>query len=95
MQPRRSKPRIDSGCKHSFHKERKTLRYTILTTTNYKHGTGRRDKDFEADVVYIKEVLAELVEDSRLTSEEEKLVRDAKGAVGRHNLSEFMKAEEL
>jgi hypothetical protein len=42
----------------------------------------------------IKAVLAELVEDSRLTSGEE-LVKEARGAVGRHDFSEFMTAEEL
>jgi len=47
------------------------------------------------DVEYIKGVLAELVEDSLLTSEEEEMVREARGAVGRHDLSDFIKAEEL
>jgi regulator of replication initiation timing len=47
------------------------------------------------DVGYIKEVLAELVEDSMLTREEEEMVRDARGAVGRHDLSDFIKADEL
>ncbi|GEM_PF-3092515 len=47
------------------------------------------------DVRYIKEVLAELVEDSMLTREEEEMVREARGAVDRHDLSDFIKAEEL
>jgi regulator of replication initiation timing len=47
------------------------------------------------DVRYIKEVLAELVEDSMLTSEEEEMVREARGAVGRYDLSDFVTAEEL
>jgi len=47
------------------------------------------------DMEYIKEVLAELVEDSVLTSEEEEKVRRAREAVRRGNLSNFIKAEEI
>jgi hypothetical protein len=39
--------------------------------------------------------LAKLADESLLTSEKEELVRGVKGAVSRHDLSEFMKAEEL
>jgi hypothetical protein len=39
--------------------------------------------------------LAKLADESLLTSEKEELIRSVKGAVGRHDLSEFMTAEEL
>ncbi len=47
------------------------------------------------DVEYIKGALAELVEDSVLTSEEEEMVRRVTEAVRRGDLSGFIKAEEL
>ena len=47
------------------------------------------------DVEYIKGVLAELVEDSMLTSEEEEMVKEAREAVDRGDLSDFIKAEEI
>ena len=47
------------------------------------------------DVEYIKGALAELVEDSVLTSEEEGLIRKATEAVRRGDLSGFIKAEEI
>ncbi len=47
------------------------------------------------DVEYIKVVLAELVDDSVLTSDEEVMVRKAREAVQRGDLSDFINAEEL
>jgi hypothetical protein len=42
------------------------------------------------DVAYIKGVLAELVDDSVLTSEEEEMVKGAREAVRRGDLSDFI-----
>ena len=47
------------------------------------------------DVAYIKGVLAEFMDDSVLTSEEEELVKEAREAVRRDDLSDFIKAEEV
>ena len=47
------------------------------------------------DVEYIKVVLAELVDDSALTSDEEVMLGKAKEAVRRGDLSDFINAEEL
>ncbi len=47
------------------------------------------------DVEYIKVVLAELVDDSALTSDEEVMLRMAREAVHRGDLSDFINAEEL
>jgi hypothetical protein len=47
------------------------------------------------DVVYIKGVLAELVDDSLLTSEEGAMVKEARRDVNRGDLSDFIEAEEL
>ncbi|MFV9677843.1 MAG: hypothetical protein ACNYVW_09365 [Methanosarcinales archaeon] len=47
------------------------------------------------DVAYIKGVLAELVDDSVLTSEEEELIKEAREDVRRDDLSDFIKAEEV
>ncbi|NQE46019.1 hypothetical protein C5S31_08360 [ANME-1 cluster archaeon GoMg2] len=52
-------------------------------------------KILRQDVAYIKGVLAELVDDSVLTSEEEELVKEAREAVRRDDLSDFIKAEEV
>ncbi len=52
-------------------------------------------KILRQDVAYIKGVLAELVDDSVLTSEEEELVKEARVAVRCDDLSEFIKAEEV
>ncbi|MEA1998328.1 MAG: hypothetical protein U9N61_03250 [Euryarchaeota archaeon] len=47
------------------------------------------------DVEYIKGVLAELVADSLLTSEEGAMVKEARRDVNRGDLSDFIEAEEL
>jgi len=47
------------------------------------------------DVEYIKGVLAELVDDSLLTSEEGAMVKEARREVNRGDLSDFIEAEEL
>jgi hypothetical protein len=47
------------------------------------------------DVVYIKGVLAELVDDSLLTSEEGAMVKEARRDVNRGDLSDFIESEEL
>jgi hypothetical protein len=47
------------------------------------------------DVEYIKGVLAELVDDSALTSDEKGLLRMAREAVHRGDLSDFIDAGEL
>ncbi len=47
------------------------------------------------DVEYIKGVLAELVDDSLLTSEEGEMVKEARRDVNRGDLSDFLEAEEL
>lgn len=47
------------------------------------------------DVEYIKGILAEIVGESMLASEEEDMVKEAKLAVHRGELSDFLKAEEL
>jgi len=47
------------------------------------------------DVEYIKGVLAELVDDSLLTSEEGAMVKEARRDVNRSDLSDFIEAEEL
>ncbi len=47
------------------------------------------------DVRYIKGVLAELVDDSLLTSEEGAMVKEARRDVNRGDLSDFIEAEEL
>ena len=47
------------------------------------------------DVEYIKVVLAELVDDSVLTGDEEVMLRMARVAVHRGDLSDFVNAEEL
>ncbi|MDI6810919.1 MAG: hypothetical protein QMD80_04485 [archaeon] len=47
------------------------------------------------DVEYIKGILAEIVGDSMLASEEEEMVKEAKVAVHRDELSDFLKAEEI
>jgi hypothetical protein len=47
------------------------------------------------DVEYIKGVLAELVDDSLLTSEEGAMVKEARRDVNRGDLSDFVEAEEL
>ncbi|MCK4732002.1 MAG: hypothetical protein KAT65_06030 [Methanophagales archaeon] len=47
------------------------------------------------DVEYIKGVLAELVDDSLLTSEEGAMVKEARRDVNRGDLSDFIEAEEL
>ena len=47
------------------------------------------------DVAYIKGVLAELVEDSVLTPDEEEIVKEVKESVRRGDLSDFIKAEEI
>ena len=52
-------------------------------------------KILRQDVAYIKGVLAELVDDSVLTSAEEELVKEAREAVRRDDLSDFIKAEEV
>ena len=52
-------------------------------------------KILRQDVAYIKGVLAELVDDSVLTSGEEELVKEAREAVRRDDLSDFIKAEEV
>lgn len=52
-------------------------------------------KILRQDVAYIKGVLAELVDDSVLTSAEAELVKEARGAVRRDDLSDFIKAEEV
>ncbi|MFZ2070057.1 MAG: hypothetical protein WAV32_00300 [Halobacteriota archaeon] len=52
-------------------------------------------KILRQDVAYIKGVLAELVDDSVLTSKEEELVKEAREAVRRDDLSDFIKAEEV
>ena len=45
------------------------------------------------DVEYIKGVLAELVDDSLLTSEEGAMVKEARRDVNRSDLSDFIEAE--
>ena len=45
------------------------------------------------DVEYIKGVLAELVDDSLLTSEEGAMVKEARRDVNRGDLSDFIEAE--
>ena len=52
-------------------------------------------KILRQDVEYIKVVLAELVDDSALTSDEEVMLRKARKAVHRGDLSDFINAEEL
>nr|QNO54111.1 hypothetical protein PCFKKONE_00015 [Methanosarcinales archaeon ANME-1 ERB7]QNO56593.1 hypothetical protein GDLDPPJJ_00020 [Methanosarcinales archaeon ANME-1 ERB7]QNO56628.1 hypothetical protein HANIDNDE_00014 [Methanosarcinales archaeon ANME-1 ERB7] len=47
------------------------------------------------DVEYIKGVLAELVDDSLLTSEEGAMVKEARREVNRGDLSDFIESEEL
>ena len=47
-------------------------------------------KILRQDVAYIKGVLAEFVDDSVLTSEEEELVKGAREAVRRDDLSDFI-----
>ena len=47
-------------------------------------------KILRQDVAYIKGVLAELVDDSVLTSAEEELVKEAREAVRRDDLSDFI-----
>jgi hypothetical protein len=47
------------------------------------------------DVEHIKGVLAELVDDSLLTSEEGAMVKEARSDVNRGDLSDFIEAEEL
>jgi len=56
---------------------------------------GEEIRILRQDVEYIKDVLAELVDDSVLTSEEEERVREAREAVRRGDLSKFIKAEEI
>ncbi len=52
-------------------------------------------KILRQDVEYIKDVLAELVDDSLLTSEEGAMVKEARRDVNRGDLSDFIEAEEL
>ncbi|OFV67140.1 MAG: hypothetical protein CW694_00455 [Candidatus Syntrophoarchaeum sp. WYZ-LMO15] len=52
-------------------------------------------KVLRQDVEYIKEILAELVEDSLLTPDEDEIVKEAKDAVRRGDLSAFIEAEEI
>ncbi len=56
---------------------------------------GEEIRILRQDVEYIKDVLAELVDDSVLTSEEEERVREAREALRRVDLSKFIKAEEI
>lgn len=56
---------------------------------------GEEIRILRHDVEYIKDVLAELVDDSVLTGEEEERVREAREAVRRGDLSKFIKAEEI
>jgi hypothetical protein len=51
-------------------------------------------KILRQDVAYIKGVLAELVDDSVLTSEEEELVKEAREAVRRDDLSDFINLQD-
>ena len=52
-------------------------------------------KILRQDVEYIKGILAELVEDSLLTPDEDEIVKEAKDAVRRGDLSAFIEAEEI
>jgi hypothetical protein len=52
-------------------------------------------KILRQDVAYIKGVLAELVDDSVPTSAEAEMVKEARDAVRRDDLSDFIKAEEV